>query len=106
MKDENHERKSFSENEIRNSVELLHFYKEQDKGISDINNAILTALEALDRQYPMSAYVRYKKQDTSALIECPVCEKKVVINYELYKEHYEEWHCKKCGQKLRNDFKE
>ena len=56
--------------------------------------------EALERQNPMLVDIKHKRGEKSALITCPVCNHRTIINYKLYKNAYEEWYCKQCGQRL------
>ena len=61
---------------------------------------ILTAIEALELQFPTPVDYVHKENEKAALIICPTCDTRTIINWEAHKEFHSEWFCKKCGQRL------
>lgn len=89
----------FTRNDIKKAVITLHRIRHME--INTINPYdLLTALEALDQQYPMAVEVTRKPGEKTALITCSSCRKQVIVTYELHREHYRDWYCKACGQRL------
>lgn len=58
------------------------------------------AIESLNKQCPTKCKVEYVKGQKSAKVQCPICDRKLIVNYKHHKEYYREWYCKRCGQRL------
>lgn len=85
--------------DIKKAVNTIHRINHMDiDGVNPYD--LLTAIVALDRQYPMVVWVKHKEGEESALLTCPTCNIRVITNYEAHREHYKEWCCKQCGQRL------
>lgn len=83
--------------DIGRAVAAIQRIKHMD--LDGINpHDLLTAIEALDRQYPQAAIMKHKPGEEAALIECNSCGWRLIANYELYKTEHPTWYCKQCGQ--------
>jgi len=58
---------------------------------------------ALQKQNPTLVDVKHKKGKSAQLV-CPTCKRTTTVNYEIHKKYYEEWYCKRCGQRLVLDW--
>ena len=84
----------------RNNFENPFTLDSLKKSFDNADGTDTIALEALERQNPLLVDIKRANEHDSALITCPVCKLKTIINYELYKIGYKEWYCKQCGQRL------
>ena len=91
---------------IEETIKKYEWYLENMPEASSVERArwsivLELLLEEQRRISTKEAYCKHEEGEKSALITCPECERVVIINYELYKEHYKKWYCKRCGQKLQ-----
>jgi len=88
----------FSHEDVAQAISTIKHINKKD--LTENTYDLLTALEALLRQQPMSVKLKHKEGEDAALITCPVCWHSTIINFKLYKQFYPEWYCKYCGQRL------